>query len=157
AFSSNRKGLGRFHIYQKDLSGSGNEEVLFESDDGKFPQSWSSDGRFIAYVTRRMSSTAQTEIWVLPLISERKPFPLLQSQLNQGDPQFSPNGRFIAYTADESGSQQVYVRSFPGPGGKQQVSTVGGWNPHWRRDGKELFFLAEDKMVAVDVKSNGST
>jgi Tol biopolymer transport system component len=104
-----------------------------------------------------MSSTAQTEIWVLPLVGERKPFPLQQSQLDQGGPQFSPDGRFIAYTADEPGSQEVYVRSFPEPGRKQQVPTHGGSDPRWRRDGKELFFLANDKMVAVDAKSNGST
>jgi Tol biopolymer transport system component len=150
AFSSDLK------LYQKDSSGSGNEEVLIESDEIKVPGSWSSDGRFIAYA-RVIPRSRVFDIWVLPLIGERKPFPLQQAQSYQGgDPELSPDGRFIAYDSYDSGSQQVYVRPFPGQGGKQQVSTDGGWDPRWRRDGKELFFEHEGKMWALEVKSKGS-
>jgi DNA-binding winged helix-turn-helix (wHTH) protein/Tol biopolymer transport system component len=154
AFSSNRKN-GWANIYVKDSSGLGNEEVLFESDEGTVPVSWSSDGRFIAYV--RDPPAPHKEVWLLPFIGERKPLPFLQAQFYQGEPQFSPDVRFIAYESYESGSQQIYVRPFRGPGGKQQVSTDSGWNPHWRRDSKELFFLDEGEMMAADVKSNGSS
>jgi hypothetical protein len=68
----------------------------------------------------------------------------------------SPDGRFVAYDLDESGTRQVYVTAFPGPGGKLQVSTSGGEDPVWRGDGKELFFLSEGKLMAAEVKTNGS-
>jgi DNA-binding winged helix-turn-helix (wHTH) protein/Tol biopolymer transport system component len=164
AFSSTRKGIDKPNIYQKDSKGAGNEEVLFESDDAELIRSWSSDGRFIAYnkLTSshpgdRMDFGGNAEIWVLPLTGERKPFPFLQSrQFYQGEPQFSPDGHFIVYESGESSSNQIYVRPFPGPGAKQQVSA--GWEPRWRRDGKELFFLAPgNKMMAVGVRSNGSS
>jgi DNA-binding winged helix-turn-helix (wHTH) protein/Tol biopolymer transport system component len=157
AFSSNRKDIHGFDIYQKDSNGSGNEEILFESGEVKVIRSWSSHGQFIAY---ERGQYPKREVWVLPLIGERKPFPLQQPQSYQGDmagPEFSPDGRFIAYDSWESGSQQVYVSSFPGPGGKQEVSTDGGWDPRWRRDGRELFFMDEKKVMAVDVKPNGSS
>ncbi len=68
--------------------------------------------------------------------------------------QFSPDGRWVAYSSNESGRWQVYVAPFPGPGGKYQISTGGGQQPRWRRDGKELFFLSRDrKLLAVPVKT----
>jgi hypothetical protein len=71
--------------------------------------------------------------------------------------QISPDGKWIAYSSDERGQQQVYVQPFPGGGGKYQVSTTGGGNPRWRRDGKELFYISADgKMMVVEVKA-GST
>jgi Tol biopolymer transport system component/DNA-binding winged helix-turn-helix (wHTH) protein len=168
AFSSNHKDIRRFGIYQKDLGGSGNEEVLFESDKNGTPQSWSPDGQFIAYA-RNPPAPSFTQIWVLPLTGERKPFRFLDAELfSHRWPQFSPDGRFIAYVSYESGRDQVCVTSFSGPGFKQQVSTDGGWLPRWRGDGKELFFLAggassrypavlASKMMAADVKSSGSS
>jgi Tol biopolymer transport system component len=156
-FCSNRKDVHRFDIYQKDSSGSGNEEVLFESDKNNTPQSWSSDGQFIAYA-RNLLVPSFTEIWVLPLTGEGRPFPFLQAErFSHRFAQFSPDGRFIAYVSFESGSQQVYVTSFPGPGFKQQVSTDGGLYPRWRGDRKELFFLAAGRIMAADVKSNDSS
>jgi len=139
----------------KDSSGGGNEEVLFESADSKRPTSWSSDGRFIAY-TSTVGPGGRGDIWVLPLSGERRPFPLLQTPFDKNHAQFSPDGSFIAYDSDEAGSRQVYVASFPGPGGKRQVSTGGGREPIWRGDGKELFFLAEGKLMAAGVNAKGS-
>jgi DNA-binding winged helix-turn-helix (wHTH) protein/Tol biopolymer transport system component len=168
-FSSNRKDYRKFDIYQKDASGLVNEEVLFESDDSEAPQSWSSDGRFVAYAKNPPSVSSLTEIWVLPLIGEGKPFPFLQAErFSHRWPQFSPDGRFIAYVSYESVKDQVCVTSFPERGFKQQVSTDGGWLPRWRGDGKELFFLVggashhypvalAGKMMAAEVKSNGSS
>jgi DNA-binding winged helix-turn-helix (wHTH) protein/Tol biopolymer transport system component len=167
AFSSNQKDIRRFDICKKDLGGSGSGKVHFESDKNNTPQSWSSDGQFIAFA-RNLLAPSLTQIWVLPLTGEREPFPFLQSrEFSYRWPQFSPDGRFIAYVSYESGRGQVCVTSFPGPGFKQQVSTDGGWLPCWRRDGKELFFLAggissrdraalAGKMMAADVKTNGS-
>ncbi len=149
-FTSNRKGL--FDIYHKASSGAGSEEVLFESNESKATNSWSADGRFIAF------NNTDTNIWILPLFGERKPFPFLQTQFNESNAQFSPDGHWIAYVSDESGSNQVYLAPFPGPGGKWQVSRGGGTEPRWRGDGKELFFLAPDnKLMAVDVNAKEST
>jgi serine/threonine protein kinase/Tol biopolymer transport system component len=165
-FSSDRKARLVYDIYQKDASGARNEELLLASDDyilantptrGTMrPSSCSADGRFLAY-TRLEGPNRKGDIWVLPLTGERKPFPLIQTpQFDEAHAQFSPDGRFVAYDSDESGSRQVYVTAFPGPGGKQQVSTSGGEDPIWRRDGRELFFLSEGKMMAAEVKTNGS-
>jgi hypothetical protein len=81
----------------------------------------------------------------------------LQDDFNKFDANFSQDMKWIAYTSDESGQPQVYVQPFPGPGGKYQVSSAGGTNPRWRRDGKELFYISADrKLLAVEVKA-GST
>ena len=156
AFSSDRKARFVYDIYQKDASGARNEEVLFESDEYKRPTSWSADGRFLAY-TRSDGPNGKGDIWVLPFTGERKPFPFIQtSQFNEQRARFSPDGRFVAYDSDESSSRQVYVTSFPGPGGKLQVSTNGGEDAVWRKDSKEIFFLSEGKLMAAEVKANGS-
>jgi Tol biopolymer transport system component len=156
-WSSDRKTRLTYDIYQKDASGARNEELLYESSQNKRPSSWSADGRFLAY-TSLEGPNRKGDIWVLPLTGERKPFPFIQTpQFDESHAQFSPDGRFVAYESDESGKKQVYVTAFPGPGGKQQISSSGGEDPVWRRDGKELFFLSEGKLMAAEVKTNGST
>jgi Periplasmic component of the Tol biopolymer transport system len=92
------------------------------------------------------------------LFGDQKPFPFLQAEANERSARFSPNGRWIAYTSDESGLNQIYVQSFPDSGGKRQVSTNGGYHLAWRSDGKELFYIASDKkMMAVEIKADGPT
>jgi serine/threonine protein kinase/Tol biopolymer transport system component len=143
-------------LYVKPSSGTSDEELLLGGEEDKIPRSWSSDGRFIAY--EQLDTKGKHTIWILPLSGDRKPFPFRQTQFDELDPQFSPDGRWIAYYSTESGTFDVYIAPFPGPGGKFQVSTGGGITPSWRRDGKELFFLTLDgELMAVDVKSKGST
>ncbi|HVS82974.1 MAG TPA: protein kinase [Pyrinomonadaceae bacterium] len=155
-FVSNRK--GPYDIYQKPSSGAGSEEVLFESNEGKATTSWSPDGRFIAFVNTDTKANTKQDLWILPLFGDHKPFPFLQTPFNEFGAQFSPDGHWIAYVSDESGSNQVYIAPFPGPGGKWQVSRGGGTEPRWRGDGKELFFLASDaKLMAVDVSAKELT
>ena len=90
--------------------------------------------------------------------SEREPFPFLQTEFNERGAVFSPDGRWIAYQSDESGQNEIYIRPFPGPGGKWQVSTKGGTRPRWRGDGKELFFVAPDlKGMSAEIKTNDAT
>jgi Tol biopolymer transport system component len=156
-FCSDRKVRLKYDLYQKDVSGAREEELLYESDELKRPTSCSADGRFLAYQSVVGPPNGKGDIWVLPLTGERKPFPFIQTaQFDETDAQFSPDGRFVAYDSDESGSRQVFVTPFPGPGGKQQVSINGGRDPVWRRDGKELFFLSEGKIMAAQVKETGS-
>lgn len=94
---------------------------------------------------------------VLPLSGEQKPFPFLQTEFVESHGQFSPDGKWIAYTSNESGTYQVYVRSFTDRGGKWPVSTNGGAQPRSRRDQKELFYISDRKLMTVDVKADGAT
>jgi eukaryotic-like serine/threonine-protein kinase len=153
-FASSRD--GSFGLYQKPASGAGSEGPLLKSSIDIAPYSWSSDGRFIVY--RGLSSKGRTEVWVLPLSGDRKPFPFLQSEeLNQSGPRLSPDGRWLAYYSNESGGFEVYVQTFPKPGGKWEVSTGGGVYPQWSRDGKELFYVALDgKLMAASVQGGSA-
>jgi len=153
-FSSNRNGLSS-DLYQKAASGAGSDELLLKSGNPTFPTDWSQDGRFILY--QSIDPKTGENIGVLPLEGDRKPFPLLQTEFSEQQARFSPNGKWFAYTSDESGAPQVYVQSFPPSGAKWPVSTGGGDQPRWRRDGRELFYLAADsKLMAVDVKTDGA-
>jgi Tol biopolymer transport system component len=157
-FSSRRK--GHFDLYQKASSGAGATQDVLVDDRDKWPMSWSSDGRFLVYTTGTVSAGVLPSLWALPLVGDRKPFPVLtDAQFSQFPGQLSPDGRWIAYGSNESGSQtDVYVTSFPGATGKWRVSTAGGSWPRWRRDGKEIFFLSPDnsKLMAADVDSRGT-
>ena len=149
-FTSNQKGVR--DIYQKPANGLGDSELVFESKDhGKSVNDWSPDGRYVLYDT----AGAPSGIWVLPLFGDHKPFPLVQGAYVARSAQFSPNGRYVAYASNESGDFEIYVQTFPDHSGKWQVSTAGGIDPEWRRDGKELFFIAGEKLMAVDVKTDG--
>jgi hypothetical protein len=96
---------------------------------------------------------------VLPLTGDRKPFPFVQTPGNQIPAQFSPDGRWIAYTSSESGRNEVYVAAFPGAGAKRQISRAGGVGPIWRRDGRELFFMNGPTLMAatIDPEPSGVT
>ncbi len=87
-----------------------------------------------------------------------EPKPFLNSAFNEEEPAFSPDGRWLAYDSNESGSFEMYVRPFPGPGGKWQVSTGGGRYPKWSRNGKELFYRTTDnKIMAVTYTASGDS
>lgn len=149
-FTSDRK--GHRDIYQKLANGLGAEEVLLESQGNKNVNDISPDGRYLVYDTGGAAQSA-TGLWVLPLFGERKPFPLLPTKFAQRSSQFSPDGRYVAYSSNESGREEVYVQTFPEARGRWQVSTAGGAAPKWRHDGKELFYLAGEKLMAVEVKT----
>jgi len=138
-------------LYLKSSTGPGSEQALLESARTKYPTDWSSDGRFILY--RATDPSTNLELWVLPMDGDRKPFPFIKAAFGVNQGQFSPDGRWVAYASNESGKWEVYVAPFPGPGGYWKVSTAGGSEPRWRRDGKELFYLAPDgKLMAVEVR-----
>jgi Tol biopolymer transport system component len=141
-----------FNLYRKVSSGAGNQEILLTTDQSKEATDWSSDGRFIIYQT--YAPETGSDIWVLPLFGDGKPYPLLQTEFEESQAVFSPDGRWFAYISNESGRTEVYVQTFPQTGGKWLISTAGGAQPRWRRDGKELFFIAPDKtLMAVDINA----
>jgi Tol biopolymer transport system component len=151
AFGSGRAGVS--NLYHKDTSGAGQDEALLDPGSARFVTDWSRDGRFLLY--SELTAKSQ-DIQVLPLDGDRKPISFLQTEFLESQGQFSPDGRWVAYTSDESGRLEVYVRPFPptGPGGKWKVSIAGGQLPRWRRDGKELFYIAPDrKLMAAGVNA----
>lgn len=140
---------GSWNLFQKAASGAGKEATLLKSSDNKFPSNWSLDGRFIAYMS--LTRTGM-DLWVLPLFGDLKPRAFLQTEFNERNGQFSPDVHWMAYDSDESGKTEVYVRTFPGSDDKRQVSSNGGSDPKWSRDGKELFYIAPDSnLMAVPV------
>ncbi len=154
AFASNSIGAAP-DLYEKPSSGVGKEEPLFHSDASKFPVDWSADGRFLLFESRDPGS--KVKLWVLPFSGDRKPFPLLQTPFNEFLGAFSPDGNWIAYVSDESGRPEVYVQAFPISTSKWRVSTAGGTAPRWRRDGKEIFYVAPDsRLMAVAVTAGRS-
>ena len=156
AFASLRH--GKWGLYQKSANGSGSEELLLESDLPKEPMSWSPDGKFIVYCVSDPKTSS--DIWVLPLARDRKPFAFLESPLNEQWPQISPDGKWIAYVSNDTGRNEVYVRPFPRGEGKWQISAGGGWFPRWRKDGRELFYMSSvslGKMISVKVNPAGLT
>ena len=147
-------------LYMRAANGAASEELLFESTQDKYPSDWSRDGRFLTF--NSIDGGNNFDIWILPMspeaTGERKPFVFLKTAFDERRATFSPDGRWIAYQSNESGRDEVYIRPFPSPGGKWQVSTGGGTRPRWRGDGKELFFLSADfKMMSAEVRSGTST
>ena len=144
---------GNSNLYQKAASGAGDEEVLLKSSDTKYPLDVSRDGRYLLYDKNDVKSGE--DLWVLPLQGERRPRLVLSTQFQETTARFSPDGRFIAYTSNSTGRNEVYVMPFS-PDRKETglwtVSKDGGTQPLWSRDGKELFFISGDsKVMAVPV------
>jgi serine/threonine protein kinase/dipeptidyl aminopeptidase/acylaminoacyl peptidase len=165
-FRSNRK--GHFDLYRKSANGAGSEELLYADNLEKSPTSWSTDGKFLLYLTGVVRSAfvgAGGDLWALPLTPQRpgeplKPFLLSQGPFNAFDAQFSPDSRWIAYVSNESQRAEIYVTPFPplasGVGGKRQVSAAGGILPRWRQDGKEIFYMGPDgQLMAAEIEAKG--
>jgi serine/threonine protein kinase len=144
-------------LYRKPANGAGQGEVILHSEGIKTPDDWSRDGRFVIYMQREKN--AGTDLWVLPLQGDRKPVPYLVTPFNEAQAKFSPDGHWVVYTSNESGTKEVYVQPFPvSTGGKWAVSNGGGSQPRWSRDGKELFYFAPDStLMDVSVTTTGGT
>jgi Tol biopolymer transport system component len=151
-FSSDR--TGTWELYQKDLSGAAPDQLLARAAEGAFLSQWSADGHFIVY--QIPTPKTNWDLWVLSLL-ELKAKPFLATPFNEVQGALSPDGRWMAYTSDESGQPEVYVQAFPTGGGKVEISVSGGSEPKWRADGKELFYMAPDlKLMSVSVKSGSN-
>ena len=150
-FSSNRS--GEMGIYQKRSTGADGEALILPTIPGEliFASDCSTDGQFLLYETR--SRTTKGDLWAVPLSGEHKPLPVVEGTTNDRDGQFSPDGKWVAYTSNRSGRFEVYVQPFPGPGAANQVSTGGGAQMRWQADGRELFFIALDgRLMAAPIK-----
>ena len=139
AFNIVRNGV--IDIYQKATAGTSEPQALLTSSQIKSAEGWSPDGRFFLY-------RIGTNLWALD--SSDKP----TGPYAMENPAVSPNGRWVAYTSNDSGRSEVYVESFPPSNGKWQVSTAGGTEPRWRKDGRELYYISGDKLIAVEVRTD---
>ena len=148
-FVSNRG--GPFELYWKPANGAGGDELLLATPQSKSASDWSPDGRVL--LSRSSDPKMGYDLWALPLDGDRKPFPVVQTRFNERDGQFSPDGKWIAYSSDESGRFEIYVQPFGAPGGKSQISTEGGAQVRWRRDGRELFYIGlDERLMAVPIR-----
>ena len=145
AYGSTRAG-GAYNLFWKPADGSRADERLATNDQQQMATSFSPDGRALAF-------TQGGDIWILPLEGDRKPRPFLQTQFQEGNAHFSPDGRWLAYESVETGRKEVYVQPYPGPGGKWQISTEGGFEPLWARSGRELFYRSGNKVMVVAVET----
>jgi serine/threonine protein kinase len=149
-YRSNQDGGG---VFERDAGGAGTEQLLLK---GRIngPSQISPDGKFMLYFATPPGQLSQ-DIFVLPMTGERKPMAIVQSPSAEVEPQLSPDGRWLAYTSNDGGRNEVYVQPFPSTGAKWQVSNSGGRQPLWRRDGKELFFVSDDrKFYTVDIRAS---
>ncbi|HVL69572.1 MAG TPA: protein kinase [Vicinamibacterales bacterium] len=152
-YTSRAKGRGDLLI--KDASGTREAEPLLVDADEKYISDWSPDGRHILY-TRRAEAGSSWDVWALPLEGDRKPMPIVETPFDELWATFSPDGRYIAYQSNESGRAEIYVHEFPEARNKWRVSTDGGIEAFWRADGRELFYRAGTRVMAVPLQAGGA-
>jgi Tol biopolymer transport system component len=148
AFYSDKE-TTEYNLWWQAADGSGGLERLTTDTYANNPRSYSPDGRLLAFV--EINPKTRQDIWTLRTSDHQKQ-PFLATPFAEIAPTFSPDGHWLAYVSNESGRPEVYVQAFPGPGGKWQISTDGGTDPTWNRNGRELFFRSGNKMLSVDVK-----
>jgi serine/threonine protein kinase/Tol biopolymer transport system component len=139
----------------KSTDGTGKEEVILKelNDPVGMPLSVSPDGKTLLFGARKSDASRAVGIEALSLNGDGKVQTFVASTFDQFNAQFSPDGRWVAYMSNESGRNEIYVQPFPGPGGKWMISTDGGANPRWARNGREIFFRNDDKMMSVPVNT----
>jgi Tol biopolymer transport system component len=112
---------------------------------------WSADGRFLLYDS--FDPKRGSDVWALPLAGDRKPFEVVRTDFNEGLPQFSPDGKWIAYQSDKTGRSEIYLRPFPDPGEDLRASIDGGAQARWNPNGQELFYIGpDDRLMAVRLR-----
>ncbi len=150
-FTSTRKG-GPWDVFHRRSDGSGEAKQLTTSEVWGLPSSWSPDGKILAFWG--IYPETLNDIWLLDLQSEEGPQPFVAASANEQEPRFSPDGRWIAYDSDESGERQVYVRAYPGLGGRIQISNEAGYDPLWSPDQRELFYRNARDIMVVEIQTN---
>ena len=155
-FTSDRNDpLAREQLYETPAgSGTGVAKLLLETDEGKHHLAWSPDGDTLAFES--LGPETSWDLWTLPLGGDPEPTVFLKTEFQEGQPQFSPDGRYLAYASNETGTFEVYLQTFPPGNGRWPVSTAGGVQPRWTQNGGELLYLGADAMimsVAVDLST----
>ena len=145
-----------FRIHVRPAAGGGSDDVVFELNEPVRPTDWSPDGS--ALCLDHFGERTQADVWILAMTGDRKMREFVQTAYSEGEGRFSPDGRWIAYTSDETGQPEIHIRPFPGPGTALKVSTSGGSAPAWRRDGRELYFISSDnRTMAAEIREAGTS
>jgi DNA-binding winged helix-turn-helix (wHTH) protein/Tol biopolymer transport system component len=152
-FTSRRVGGSSDLVHRSIMGASTAESLLLRTPQMKIGGNWTDDNSYIIYTGS--DPLTKLDLWTLS-VADRKPIPFLQTPFNEMHGQVSPDGRWVAYASDESGAWEVYVQTFPAPGAKRTISVGGGAEPQWRRDGRELYYLAPDgTLMAVALSTSG--
>ena len=141
--------VSALNLHLLNLDGTGDKERIIESELFQWPTSWSADGHLLAYVERHPQTGL--DLWVLPLDGERRLRSFLATSFDEDQAVFSPDGRWLAYSSNETGRVEVFLRSLAGSE-KEQVSIGGGSEPAWAKSGRELFYRKGHAMMAVSVR-----
>jgi eukaryotic-like serine/threonine-protein kinase len=148
AYSSDRD--GHWDLYEKAADGSGGEEPILKGGSLlKYPGGWSPDGQTLIY--EQIGEKSGWDICAISTRGDRTPRPLLTSSFDEQNPRISADGRWLTYTSNESGRPEVYVRAYPGPGAKHQISMSGGVFPKWRSDGRQIIFVTSTGASMVEI------
>jgi hypothetical protein len=149
-FGSNRRGA--YDLYERSIAGAGEEHmILRDVENIANVADWRTDGRLLLFQSRDLKTGS--DIWALPLGARQKPFPVVHTEFEERDAQLSLDGKWMAYQSADSGTPEVYVQPFPGPGARTRISTSGGAQVRWRRDMKELFYVGlDERLMAVPVR-----
>ncbi len=152
---------GSPRIYMKNSDGSDAGRALTQPKDyAEFPSAWSPDGSTLVFIATYEANLSEarrrgtSDIWVLPMDGKSPSHPWMETPHNEISATFSPDGRFLAYTSDESGQREVYVRPYPGPGGRTQVSNHGGVEPTWSANGQEIVYREWAKFLSVSFRAS---
>ncbi len=140
-----RRASSQTQLMLKNADGSGGEELVREVPSDVNLWDWSPDGEFILF-------SSGSDLWGIPLQGDRMPFRLEETRPHESDGRFAPNGKWIAYDSDETGREEIYVRPFPGPGSKWQVTSEGGYLPRWLPDGNEILYVNKDGIASARVE-----
>jgi Tol biopolymer transport system component len=141
-------------IFWKLSDGTGQREELTSGDYPRYPLSFSRDGKFMAF--EEMHPSRKGDIWLMPLDGDRKPQPLLTTNANERDAKFSPDSRWLAYASNETGQDQIFIRSVGGGGVQKQLSSDGGIAPIWAPNNRDIYFLKGEQLVTVSIDGEGN-
>jgi Tol biopolymer transport system component len=141
-------------IFWKSADGAGQREELSRGDYPRYPLSFSPDGKFMAFT--EIHPTRKQDIWLMPLAGERKPQPLLTSDADEHDAKFSPDSRWLVYVSNETGRDEIFIRSVGEGSGRKQLSSEGGSAPVWAPNGRDIYFLKGEQLATVSVDGQGN-
>jgi Tol biopolymer transport system component len=145
-------------LYIKAASGAGQAQALLESEVAKFPTSWTPDGRSILFNYFDPQGQTDGDIYLLEIGDGNEAVPFLQTEFDENSGVLSPDGRWLAYVSDESGTEEVYVAPFPRPGGKWQISKGGGDSPTWTKNGTEIVYAGPGaRVMVVSIRAGANT
>ena len=137
-----------FNLYTTPAQAPYKAEPALVNDLDKYPTDYSPDGHFLLFT----QTTKKGDLWLMPMDGS-KPFPLAETPFDEQEGRFSPDGRWIVYSSDESGYRDVYIRSFSKPSNQYRISRGGGRLPKWSLDGKKLYYLtSNEKLMEVSVQ-----